>query len=369
MTAKKKVVALLFGGKSGEYKVSLMSASSVLQAIDLELHQVLPVGITPDGEWTFAEDALTILSDHLSDEVKQRLIKQIPDGFTGRRGQTFLSDDRTKIDAVLPILHGTYGEDGTIQGLFEMLQLPYVGAGVLASAVGMDKIISKILFTAAGLSQAKYVWYYSRQINTDVGSVASEIEDSLGYPCFVKPANLGSSVGISKADTRESLEKSLRFAANYDRKVVVEEFVDAREIEVAVLGNHEPKASVPGEIIASNDFYDYRAKYIDGKSLEHIPALLTTEQSEKIREMAVRAFQAIDGSGLSRVDFFVRKDNGQILINEINTLPGFTNISMYKKLWEYTGIPYSDQISQLIELALERYEDKTNLVTTFEEID
>lgn len=270
------------------------------------------------------------------------------------------------IDIMFPLLHGTNGEDGTIQGLFEIANLPYVGAGVLASAVGMDKVTMKKVFAEAGLPQAIYRHFTRARWERDQEYYLMEIEIAIGYPCFVKPANLGSSVGVSKASNRKELIAAVEEAFRYDRKVVVEEFVNAREIEVAVLGNDDPKASVPGEIISSNEFYDYRAKYIDGKSTMVIPADLPPETAERIREMAVRAFLAIDASGLSRVDFFLRREDGAILINEINTMPGFTPFSMYPLLWKESGLSYRELLDELIRLGLERYNEKQRLQYGFE---
>lgn len=272
------------------------------------------------------------------------------------------------IDVMFPLLHGTFGEDGTIQGLFEMANIPYVGAGVLASAVGMDKVMMKKVFAQEGLPQCVFRYFNRTQWEKDSSYFIMECEVSLGYPCFIKPANLGSSVGVSKARNREELVEAVNYAFRFDRKVIVEEFVDAREIEVSVLGNDDAKASVPGEIAPSNEFYDYKAKYIDGKSTMIIPAELSVEVTESVREMAVRAFQAIDGSGLSRVDFFLRKEDNVIFINEVNTLPGFTPFSMYPLLWRETGVPYKELLSTLINLALERHADKQRIDFTGESL-
>jgi D-alanine-D-alanine ligase len=270
------------------------------------------------------------------------------------------------LDVIFPLLHGTFGEDGTIQGLFEMANIPYVGAGVLASAVGMDKIMMKKVFAQEGLPQCVFRYFNRTQWERDAPFFIMECEVALGYPCFIKPANLGSSVGVSKAKNREELIAAVNYAFRFDRKVIVEEFVDAREIEVSVLGNDDAKASVPGEIAPSNEFYDYKAKYIDGKSTMQIPAELPEETVEAIREMAVRAFQAIDGSGLSRVDFFLRKNDNQIFINEVNTLPGFTPFSMYPLMWRETGMPYKELLDTLIGLALARHADKQRIDFTGE---
>ncbi|MNJ51025.1 D-alanine--D-alanine ligase [compost metagenome] len=272
-----------------------------------------------------------------------------------------LSTGNSGIDVVFPLLHGTYGEDGTIQGLFEIANLPYVGAGVLASAAGMDKVIMKKLFAEAGLAQCKYCYFTASEWSRGSHTIVQEVEEKLGYPCFVKPANLGSSVGISKARSREELLSSIGTALRYDIKVIVEEFVDAREVEVGVLGNDEPLSSVPGEIVSSSEYYDYQAKYLDGKSQMLIPAELDTELAEEIRDLAVKAFKAISGNGLCRADFFVKKSDQTIWINEVNTMPGFTPYSMYPLLWRETGLSYEMLLDRLIELALERYEVRQNL--------
>jgi len=262
------------------------------------------------------------------------------------------------IDVVFPVLHGCNGEDGTIQGLFELAGIPYVGCGVLASSIGMDKVYSKIIFEKEGLRQGRYLVFNRKEVEGDIESLIVKVEEILSYPCFVKPANTGSSVGVSKANDREELLKALNLAVRYDRKVLVEEFIDGREVECAVLGNDEPEASTVGEIIPCNEFYDYWAKY-DEKSTSKtiIPADLPEKTIATIREYAVRAFKALDCAGLSRVDFFVHKGTGEVYINEVNTLPGFTSISMYPKLWEASGVPYGELIDRLIDLALERFEE------------
>lgn len=357
--SQKKCVAIIFGGRSGEHDVSLLSASSVLQAIDRSKYVALPVGISQTSEWLTGDEAFTYLSSHLDTTLLDQLKSELPE-VENYRGYAFPSSAFEAVDVVFPVLHGTYGEDGTIQGMFEMLNIPYVGAGVLASAAGMDKAISKVLFHDAGLPQAKYlVCPFSESSE----AIIQKVEHQLGYPCFVKPANLGSSVGISKAENSDELETAISTARDYDRKIVIEEFVPAREIEVAVLGNENPKASNPGEIISSNDYYDYEAKYISGTSQMQIPAVLPTTVLEQIKEMAISAYQAINGSGLSRVDFFVHKENGQIYINEINTMPGFTAYSMYPKMWEEAGLSYTNLITELIQLGIQRHQLKVALNT------
>jgi D-alanine-D-alanine ligase len=369
--SKKVRVGLIYGGKSGEHDVSLQTALAVIKEFDFTKYEIIPFYITRHGEWQkgpklnapVANKALLAFSADADAGGSQPANSPIPlfQHITqldppGNR----LSGD-SAIDVVFPLLHGTNGEDGTIQGMLEIANIPYVGAGVLASAVGMDKVLMKKVFAQADIPQCIYRHFTRTEWEKKRDFFLMEVEISLGYPCFIKPANLGSSVGISKAKNREELIKAIAFAFQYDRKVIVEEFIDAREVEVSVLGNDEPIASVPGEIVSSNDFYDYRAKYVDGKSAMVIPADLSAETADQLRDMAIRAFQAIDGSGLSRVDFFVSKENQQILINEINTMPGFTPISMYPLLWRESGKPYGELLDDLIRLALERFEEKQKI--------
>ncbi|HHX18086.1 MAG TPA: D-alanine--D-alanine ligase, partial [Clostridium sp.] len=284
-------------------------------------------------------------------------------------GNILVRDEKTvsdyqmdKIDVVFPVLHGCNGEDGTIQGFLELMGIPYVGCGVLSSAVGMDKVYAKIIFEKAGIPQADYLYFTRKEIAKEALIIAQKVEDKFSYPVFIKPSNAGSSVGVSKAGDRDELLKALDYAAKHDRKVMVEEFIDGREVECAVLGNDEPMASTVGEIVPNNDFYDYKAKYIDNKSKILIPADLPDDVIEQIREYAVRAFKALDCSGLSRVDFFVHRETMKVLINEINTLPGFTDISMYPILWKEAGISYGELIEKLIDLAIERFEDNVREV-------
>lgn len=363
---KKLRVAVIYGGKSGEHEVSLISAASVMKALDLKKYEILPIGIAKNGDWKVGTQSFPTLEANLGKEKVAELQSQLPAVKEIAQGKQLPALTHETVDVVFPVLHGTYGEDGTIQGMFEMANVPYVGAGVLASAVAMDKVMAKMVFASAGLAQGEYVYYLRSHFQQKKVTILDEIETKLGYPCFVKPANLGSSVGISKANDRTELEEAMELAYRYDRKVVIEEFIPAREIEVAVLGNDDPQASLPGEIVSSNDFYDYKAKYVDGKSVMQIPADLTEEQTKLIRELAVKAYQALDCTGLSRVDFFLRKDNGEILINEINTLPGFTPFSMYPVMWQETGIPYPELVDQLIQLAVERFEEKQSLITSIE---
>ncbi|NBD27587.1 D-alanine--D-alanine ligase [Paenibacillus glycinis] len=380
-------VGLVYGGRSGEHEVSLQTALAVMKAFDYDKYEIKPFYISKDGEWRSGQVLLAPPSDLGSlrlaggsavvgtealmpvfgggaEQAQTAAIASVPAevkiSAVSSAANAIASSD-TGLDVVFPLLHGTFGEDGTIQGLFEMANIPYVGAGVLASAVGMDKITMKKVFAQDGLPQCIYRYFNRTQWENDASFYIMEIETALGYPCFVKPANLGSSVGISKARNREELVEAVDYALRFDRKVIVEEFVDAREIEVSVLGNDEPRASVVGEITSSSEFYDYKAKYIDGKSMMHIPANLPTEVSESVREMAVRAFQAIDGSGLSRVDFFLRKEDGQLFINEVNTMPGFTPYSMYPLMWKESGVSYAELLDTLIGLAVSRHAEKQRI--------
>ncbi len=345
----KKTVAVIFGGQSGEHEVSLMSSSNVIQAMDREKYNIVMIGITKKGKWMIYNGPIEKIQNGDWEKEEKYLIEDF----------SIYHPIVQSIDVLFPIVHGPMGEDGTVQGLFELLNLPYVGCGVLASAVGMDKIYAKIIYQMAGLPQGKYVALMRYQWRENQGQEIEKIEKKLNYPIFIKPANMGSSVGITKAHNRQALIEGIEEASKYDRKILLEEFIDCREVECGVLGNDHPKASALGEILPSNEFYDYHAKYFDdGKSRLLIPAPLDEKTTKKIQDLAIKAFRAIDGSGLARIDFFVERNTGEIYINEINTLPGFTNISMYPKLWEYCGIPYGELIDQLIELAIERFEDK-----------
>jgi D-alanine-D-alanine ligase len=373
--AKKLRVGVLFGGRSGEHEVSLLSAASILKAIDRKKFDVVPIGITKEGRWLAAADAAGLLEGD-QNAVARRLRAGDPEATPGAKLlhegiPTLLAPvpgpqgpEGKAIDVVFPVLHGTFGEDGTIQGLFELAGIAYVGSGVLGSSAGMDKDVMKHLFAQAGLPIVKHIAILRSEWEASPRKVTGRIEAALKYPLFVKPANLGSSVGISKAHDRKELGPALDEAAKYDRKLVVEQGVGgsksrARELEVGVLGNDDPKASVVGEIIPGKEFYDYEAKYLSEGSVPVIPAKLTRSEASRIREMAVAAFRACDLAGLARVDFLMEPDGKRrIYLNEVNTLPGFTQISMYPKLWQATGIPYSDLITRLIELAQERHEDK-----------
>ena len=385
--AKKLRVGVLFGGRSGEHEVSLLSAASILKAIDRKRFDVVPIGITKEGRWLGAADAHGLLEGDQG-VVARHLRAGDPDATPGAKLlhegmptllapepasavasstgalKRRLADKASAIDVVFPVLHGTFGEDGTIQGLFELAGIAYVGSGVLGSSAGMDKDVMKRLFAQAGLPIVKQVTVLRSEWDRSPRTVITQIEKALRYPLFVKPANLGSSVGISKVHDRKELSPALDIAAKYDRKLIVEQGVGgnksrARELEVAVLGNDDPKASVVGEIIPGKEFYDYEAKYLSEGSVPVIPAKLTGAETKQIREMAVAAFRACDLAGLSRVDFLMEPDGKRrIFINEVNTLPGFTQISMYPKLWEASGIPYTELITRLIELALERHQER-----------
>ena len=394
----------MFGGRSGEHEVSLLSAASILKSIDRRKFEVTPIGITKDGRWLAAADAHNLLKGDQS-AVGRRLRAGDPEATPGAKllhegiptlmapepavaakaglaepgaGQTPITVDAihptaSMLDVVFPVLHGTFGEDGTIQGLFELAGIAYVGSGVLGSSAGMDKDVMKRLFREAKLPIVKHVTLLRADWEKSPRKAIAQVEAALKYPVFVKPANLGSSVGISKVHDRKELTPALKLAAKYDRKLVVEQGVGgktakARELEVAVLGNDDPKASVVGEIVPGKEFYDYEAKYLSEGSVPVIPAKLTKDETKQIREMAVAAFRACDLSGLSRVDFLMEPDGKRrIFLNEVNTMPGFTRISMYPKLWEATGIKYKDLITRLIELALERHAEKSRNTYSREE--
>ena len=362
-------VGVIFGGRSGEHEVSLRSAESIINALDRDKYEVVPIAITKAGKWLASSEATNLLPGAVMANADQHVAIF---GDPTEKGLARFSGEkdsglRDKLDVIFPVLHGTYGEDGTIQGLLEMADVPYVGCGVLGSAAGMDKVVMKRLFREAGLPIVEFTHFLRSQWESNPAAVEARVAEEIGFPCFVKPANLGSSVGISKAVDGKSLNEAIALAAKYDRKIVVERGVDAREIEVSVLGNDQPQASLPGEIVPqSAEFYDYQAKYIssDGARLE-IPAKLSEAQTAEIQQLAIQAFQAVDGSGLGRVDFFLEKQTGKLLLNEINTMPGFTSISMYPKLWEASGLPYSQLIDRLIELAFERHREKSRNVTSF----
>lgn len=364
---KQKIrVGLVFGGRSGEHEVSLASATSVMANLDKEKYDVVPIGITKEGSWLLGVAPPQLLSAEQSASHEEGLERSTAVTLTGDpslrrlipvRGSEQLGIEGA-LDVVFPVLHGTYGEDGALQGLLEMANVPYVGCGVLGSALGMDKEKMKMIFSSVGLSVVEALTYRRNEWERSPEEILDAVEHRLGYPCFVKPVNLGSSVGVNKAHHRDELAHAIRVAAEYDRKIIIERGINCRELECSVLGNDEPIASVVGEVVPSNEFYDYNAKYIDGKSHVIIPAAIPQATAEQVRRWAVQAFTALDLSGLSRVDFFLEKETGQVYINEVNTIPGFTQISMYPKLWEASGLPYAQLLDRLIELAIERHEDR-----------
>jgi len=353
----KKRIGLLYGGKSAEHEVSLSTARAVTGALNFEEYEIYPIFITSEGEWR--------RGDRLEKPVSTIEELQFGDNTTILENNItdFLIDEHGKsvqFDVIFPLLHGTNGEDGTVQGLLEVLNLPYVGNGVLASSAGMDKVVMKQLFEIAGLPQVPYTYFIRSEWKNEQQAIIERCEERLTWPMFVKPANLGSSVGISKATSRDELKKAIEVALQYDRKIVVEQGIIAREIELAVLGNDYPEVSVPGEIKPVTEFYDYDSKYTDGSTALIIPAELPEETESSLKDLAKRAFKAIDGSGLVRADFFVTADHS-VYINEVNTLPGFTPVSMYPLLWQHTNVSYPELINRLITLAIERFEEKQQL--------
>ena len=356
----KRKLFVLYGGKSAEHDVSIQTAYSVINALDFEKYEVSPIYITKKGEWIKREALENPVKNleqlKLSAESVRNTPMKVSSSLFEKEGIEHAED----LPIIFPLLHGPNGEDGTVQGLLEVLNLPYVGNGVLASSAGMDKIIMKNLFAQAGLAQVSYVHFLRSEWKENAEGTYKKTEEAIGYPCFVKPANLGSSVGISKCNNREELEKAFQEAFQFDRKIIVEEGVKAREIEIAVLGNDKPECSIPGEIVPKKEFYDYHAKYIDGNTALIIPAEIPEDVYETMKDMAIRAFKALDCSGLVRADFFLTED-GKVLINEVNTMPGFTPISMFPLLWKHTGLNYASLIDRLIELALERYEEKQQI--------
>ncbi|HSZ01066.1 MAG TPA: D-alanine--D-alanine ligase family protein [Terriglobales bacterium] len=389
---KKIRVGILFGGRSGEHEISLLSAASVFSAIDKNKYEVVPIGITKEGRWVTAADAERLLQGKFQDHKHLRAgdPEATPGAAVLAKGEAVVvppepqkhgsltpfetdassraltrraADRAIDVDVIFPVLHGTFGEDGTIQGLLELADLPYVGAGVLGSAAGMDKDIMKALFRAAGLPIVKHVTLLRSEWETNAKKVEKFVGSKLRYPVFVKPANLGSSVGISKAHDRKELGPAIEEAAKFDRKIVIEQGVGgrkqkAREIECSVLGNDNAEASLPGEIVPSTEFYDYNAKYLDEGSQLIIPAKLSKGETKQVQLLAIAAFKAVDCSGLARVDFLMEPKSRKIYLNEINTMPGFTAISMYPKLWAASGVSYSDLIGRLIQLGLDRHEEK-----------
>jgi D-alanine-D-alanine ligase len=351
-------VGVIFGGRSGEHDVSLASARSITAVMDPNKYEVVPIGITHSGRWLMSGNAAERLLTGDRLEEPQAPGRELVPGATGRAFPL--------LDVIFPALHGPYGEDGTIQGLLELAGLPYVGCGVMASGLAMDKIASKQLFISEGLPIPPFRAFKRKDWEADAEAVIADIEAALSYPMFVKPANLGSSIGISQAHDRAQLRPALTEAARYDRKLLIEQAVPhAREIECSVLGNDEPIASVPGEVVPCNEFYDYAAKYLDDRSQLLIPAPIPAELADHVRELALKAFLALDGAGLARVDFLLNNVTGELFISEVNTMPGFTRISMYPKLWEASGIPYAELVDRLIELAQERSSDKARSLTTY----
>jgi D-alanine-D-alanine ligase len=372
MANKKTRVGILFGGRSGEHEVSLMSARSVLNAIDKDRYEVLPIGISKDGRWLVGDDVMQVLTDGnesatthavLVGEPGQRALVALG-GDEG--GRAMAARDLTELDVIFPVLHGPFGEDGTVQGLLELAEMPYVGAGVVGSAVGMDKAIFKAVMQSHGLPVLPYRLVLRLEWERDRESVLDQIEAEFQYPVFTKPVNLGSSVGISKCGDRKELAAGMDDAARYDRRLLVEQGINAREIEISVLGNDEPLASVPGEVVPDEEFYSYASKYLNDASELLIPAPISEELTQQARDMAVRAYKAMDCAGLGRCDLLLDKDGGTLYLNEINTIPGFTHISMYPKLWEATGVSYPELIGRLIDLALERDADKRRSETSYQ---
>ena len=359
MNSQKRLrVGVIYGGRSGEHEVSLASATSVIRALDPEKYDVVPIGITKDGRWLVGNGAQKMLPEVLKsgervslppDPTAAALVPMSPDAARRSVG----------VDVMFPVLHGTFGEDGTVQGLLELAGLPYVGAGVLGSAVGLDKDVQKRLFEQAGLPVVPYLsvhrWEWEKQRN----KVLQAIKKKFRFPVFVKPATGGSSVGMSRVKTMQELPSAMDLAGEYGLKILVERAVKAREIEVSVLGNQEIKASIPGEVAPHREYYDYKAKYLEQGTQLLIPAQLTKKQVSTVQDYAVRAFRAIDGTGMARCDFFLERRTGKIFINEVNTIPGFTSISMYPKMWEASGLPYPKLIDRLIELALEMHAEKS----------
>lgn len=346
---RRLTVGVVFGGKSGEHEVSVASAQAVMANMDKSRFKVVPVAITKEGKWLPAAQIKYLPSGSLKQVASSETALEPAD----------LDNLPHQFDVIFPILHGPFGEDGTMQGFLDLVNVPYVGAGVLGSALGMDKIVQKQLLQQQGLPVVKFKLWLRSSIKTAINRVMSDVESNFTYPVFVKPANLGSSVGINKAHNRQELKMFLAEACRYDRKILVEQGLEQiREIEVAVLGNDEPQASVCGEIKASNEFYDYNAKYVDGKSQTIIPANLPENLAEQIRQAAVTVFKTLDCAGLARVDFFADAARNKFWVNEINTIPGFTQISMYPKLWAASGIAYQDLITKLIDLAVDRWQDR-----------
>ncbi len=358
----KTKIGLLYGGKSAEHDVSMQTAMAVIKALDLEKFEIHPIYISKSGEWLKGQQLLAPVTN----------VKELAFSKTEALPQAALaptlfqaSEQSDPFDVIFPLLHGPNGEDGTVQGLLELMNLPYVGNGVLASSAGMDKVIMKNVFAQAGLPQVKYTWFIRSEWENAKDEAYNKIENELGYPCFVKPANLGSSVGISKCTNRSELERAFKEAFQFDRKIIIEEGVTAREIETGIMGNDYPECSVAGEIVPKKEFYDYKAKYEDGNTALIIPAEITDTEYNELKEMAIKAFKALDCSGLVRADFFLTRE-GTWYINEINTMPGFTPFSMFPLLWKHTGVEYPQLIEKLVNLAIERHIEKQNIKHTME---
>jgi D-alanine-D-alanine ligase len=370
MTGRRRVrVGVVFGGRSGEHDVSLRSAQTVMSALEAAGHQVVPIGVTRQGAWLTSGDPMGELQAQsplfaLTDDGRSRgsVLDEVEELSLRARGSAEVAvipaeNWAGSFDVIFPVLHGPMGEDGAVQGLFELAGLPYVGAGVMASAVAMDKAISKQVLAHAGIPQTPWLAVLRKEWDRFPESVVADVERELGYPCFVKPANLGSSVGVTKAHSARELPAAMAEAGRHDRKIVIEKGVDARELEVSVLGNDEPTASTVGEVVPGHEFYDYEDKYVDDSSQLIIPAMIPDEVAEEVRGLAIRAFRTLDCAGMARVDFFLERQTNRVLLNEINTIPGFTAISMYPKLWEASGIPLPDLVERLIGLAIERHEE------------
>ena len=375
--AKKLRVGLIFGGRSGEHEVSIRSARAVIESIDRRKYEVVPIAITKEGKWLAPHDSIDLLPAGTKELLPNDVFKNSAGsvailGDPSRKGLVALSSLQSIsteiLDIVFPVLHGPFGEDGTVQGLLEMADIPYVGCGVLASSCGMDKVTMKTLFLHAGLPICKYTWFLRSEWRNNQAGIIRRIKKDLGFPCFVKPANLGSSVGVSKAANEASLVSAIELAAEYDRKIVVEEGVDAREIECAVIGNDQPQASLPGEYVVYDEaarFLDYTEKYASTGNVEFVvPAPVSKTLTDRIQRLALQAFRSIDGSGLARVDFFLTRDTKELLINELNTMPGLTEVSGYPKMWAASGMRFTAMLDKLIDLAFERHRDKSLNKTT-----
>ena len=371
--ARKIRVGVIFGGRSGEHEVSLMSARSVMDALDKSKYQVVPMGITKQGKWLTAGDPMKTLQRLLAQPSQPHPSEAVPTQSRALQVQRVRRElvpgageaGIPNVDVVFPVLHGPYGEDGTVQGLLELAGIPYVGAGVLGSALAMDKAAMKDVFRAEGLPVADWVVVMRWDWEEHPKEVTQRLEERIGYPCFVKPANLGSSVGVTKAHALAELAPALNLAASYDRKLLVERAINAREFELSVLGNDHPVASVPGEVVPRREFYDYVAKYEDEDTRLLIPADLPPDKAAELQNLAVRAFVALDCAGMARADFLLDRDTLKVYINELNTIPGFTSVSMYPKLWAASGLPYPELLDRLIQLALERHQDKARMSTNY----